>query len=150
MKKIYIILAGPPKAGKSFTSKKIYNSLSKRGKSFFLQRLNPDSEGMWTSEENMVLARNLKNRLKENGNFFNQAQIEFWLKSINNLHKNFDIVVFDLGGMPSKENEILIKEMLKQPVKVISIVLVKRNGEDGGFIEFMNRLGVRVFKKKAI
>lgn len=129
-----ILLFGAPKAGKSRLASELYNHLQKEGKSFFLQRLNPDCEGMWTTYTNQDLARNEKNKLKEKGLFFSEQQMQFWKNSIPKLQKAFEITIFDFGGLPSSQNKELLG--LFNPNNTKAIILLK-DGQDNGFLSFL-------------
>lgn len=107
-----IVLAGPPKAGKSVVANTLYRTLQERKVKFFLERLHPDCEGVWTNNTNNHLAKKYKQVIKSNNNFFCESFVRYKIMSIRNLSKLFDIVIYDLGGIPSQENRLFIETIL--------------------------------------
>jgi len=109
LEKFAMPLTGVPKAGKSLISGGLYHHFTKNKDSFFIERLSPDMEGQWTWETGKLeLAREMKNKLKERGEFFSPRFVNIKNMQIPGLVKSFDKTVFDLGGIPSKENEKFI------------------------------------------
>jgi len=113
----------------------IYQTLlnpQKRG-SFFLERLAPDKEGQWTLESpnGDSLARCYKNRVKEAGLFFSPAFVKFKAQSLLGLIKGpFEVVIGDLGGIPSPENRAILQPALEYArssgqVEVYPVVLYR-------------------------
>ena len=105
MPKKIIFLAGPPKAGKSQLSLGLYNLLRKERASFFREQLSPDCEGIYAlgSASALDIARSHKNVLKAKGLFFTNGFVERKLKAVKSLPRAFEVVYFDLGGIPSDQ-----------------------------------------------
>jgi len=146
-KKKIILLAGLPKAGKSLLAGGLYYALQQRGDEFFLERLSPDGEGVWTWDSgNLELARSIKNRLKKAGEFFSPAFIQFKCQSLKTLAKAFRILVGDLGGVPSPENETLVRAAIEAATqahgKVIPLVLHRKGQDPSSWIQFFAGLGL--------
>lgn len=108
-------MTGLPKAGKSLISWAMYKILVGR-RSFFLERLAPDMEGQWTLETagGQELARSLKNQVKKAG-FFSPAFVNFKAQALLGLVKGgtFEVVIGDLGGLPSPENRAILQPTLE-------------------------------------
>lgn len=137
-----ITLAGPPKAGKSLIAGELYKLLREKRESFFIERLSPDSEGQWTYESGRQdLARSLKNSLKEKGEFFSPAFVEFKCRAIRGLAKAFRLVILDLGGMPSPENRQFIKAACEAG-QVLAVVLGRPSPARQAWEEFFSQAGV--------
>ena len=142
--KTVIFLSGPPKAGKSRLRGDLYRKLVKSGgKSWFVQAFSPDMEGQWMNDciemgfeaEATALARNAKNKVKESGAFFSPRFVAAMQQQLQGLIRAFDLVVADLGGLPSPQNADIISAGLEQDVRVIAVVLSNDQG-DGGWKEF--------------
>jgi len=107
--KTVIALTGVPKAGKSLISGGLYDYLTRIKDKFFIERLTPDMEGQWTFETgNLDLARKLKNKLKERGEFFTPKFVKLKNMGIPGIVKNFNTSIFDHGGIPSPENRLFV------------------------------------------
>lgn len=126
-----VFFSGLPKAGKSVTLAEIYKRLRTLGESFFLERICPDCEGIWTGEApaGQDIARKEKNQLKAAGQFFSPAFITMKCRAIASLAKSFRLVLLDMGGIPSKENELFIQTAIDTGVSVRA-VLMKPVGSD--------------------
>lgn len=142
-RKKILFLAGLPKAGKSLLAGAMYHTLRQENRSFFLERLSPDSEGVWTWDSGREeLARMLKNELKKAGEFFSPAFVEFKCQSIKGLAQKFDILLLDMGGVPSTENEKFVKTALTTKAEVKAIILYKEGQDYSGWEEFFKKLGI--------
>lgn len=136
-----VMLAGLPKAGKSLICGAIYHILRQYSKNFFLERLAPDCEGIWTwDSSNLELARKLKNELKSAGQFFSPAFVRFKCDSIRGLAKRFDLLILDLGGIPSPENELFIKTA-KECGELILVLLRRKDSDIKQIEDWRNFLG---------
>ncbi|HID05045.1 MAG TPA: hypothetical protein EYP20_04490 [Aigarchaeota archaeon] len=143
-----ILLAGLPKAGKSLLAGGIYYALLQRRANFYLERLSPDGEGIWTwNSGRLDLARVYKEELKRQGQFFAPTFVEFKARAIKALVKNFDILVGDLGGLPSKENKAMIraaKEAAEETGgRVIPLVLHRKGQNPALWVEFFTSTGLK-------
>lgn len=120
-----VFFSGAPKAGKSVTLAALYKRLQAKGgsgSSFFLERLAPDCEGVWTAESRRQdLARAEKNRLKTKGEFFSPAFVAFKVKAIEQLSKRFHLVLLDMGGIPSDENRKFVQASILTGVPVRAV-----------------------------
>lgn len=148
-----IILTGVPKAGKSLLSGALYYTMQELGFDFFLERLCPDQEGIWTWDSgNLEMARRLKNELKERGLFFTPAFVEFKRQSVKGLLRNFDYVILDVGGIPSKENKRMIEDLSKEDHIVFVLKPAGAKKRDvRNWVSFLKRLGFKrivVFETK--
>lgn len=150
MKKV-IFLSGPPKAGKSRLRGDIYRVLLNSGnRSWFVQAFSPDCEGQWVNDchekglggEAENLARKHKNAVKEAGEFFSPRFVAALQQQLKGLITAFDLVVADLGGIPSAENYSIISVALFTPGVSVEAVTLTRDGDDGGWKGFWNEIGV--------
>lgn len=150
MKKV-IFLSGPPKAGKSRLRGDIYRELLNSGhRSWFVQVFSPDCEGQWVNDchefgrgaEAESLARQHKNAVKEAGEFFSPRFVSAMQKQLKGLITAFDLVVADLGGIPSAENYAIVSAALFTPNVVVEAVTLKRDGNDGGWNDFWQDISV--------
>jgi len=121
-------LTGVPKAGKSLISGGLDHVYKKSKDKYFIEKLSPDMEGKWTFDTGKLeLAREMKNKLKDKNEFFDDRFVKIKNTHIPNLIKNFDKTVFDLGGIPSKENESFIDNIQKSSIlndkKFVPVVL---------------------------
>jgi len=124
-----LIVAGLPKAGKSLLTGGLYEALRQKKASFFVTRLSPDSEGQWTWESGKEeLARELKNKIKNAGEFFSPAFVEFKCREIVGLARGFEILVLDLGGIPSEENRRFISTA--KSCGEVTVLLLYTEGQD--------------------
>jgi hypothetical protein len=147
-----VILSGPPKAGKSRLRGEIGALLRED------PRLNsatlvasPDMEGQWVqdswqiSEEHGAraeeMAREYKRVVRESGYFFSPEWVELMTQHVEGLSKWADVLVLDLGGLPSEENRRIIAPALASGAIIIPIVLLGPDGNDGGWIQFWRDLG---------
>ena len=150
MKKV-VFLSGPPKAGKSRLRGDIYRELLNSGRqSWFVQAFSPDAEGQWVNDchelgkggEAENLARKMKNAVKESGEFFSPRFVAAMQQQLRGLIDAFDLVVADLGGIPSAENYSIISVALLTPDVNVEAVTLTRDGDDGGWINFWNEIKV--------
>lgn len=150
MKKV-VFLSGPPKAGKSRLRGDIYRELLSSGhRSWFVQAFSPDCEGQWVNDchengrgnEAESLARKAKNAVKEAGEFFSPRFVAAMQQQLKGLITAFDLVVADLGGIPSAENHAIVSVALFTPDVVVEAVTLMRNGDDGGWQAFWDELAV--------
>lgn len=152
MKKV-IFLSGPPKAGKSRLRGDIYRELVQAGhRSWFVQAFSPDCEGQWVNDcheagrgtEAEALARCHKNAVKEAGEFFSPRFVAAMQKQLRGLIDAFDLVVADLGGIPSAENYAIVSVALFTPHVYAEAIALLNNGNDGGWKTFWDQLDVPV------
>ena len=138
IKRKIIFIAGLPKAGKSLLCGGLYNVLRKEGRSFFIERLSPDSEGQWTFESGELdRAREIKTRLKERGEFFSPAFVEAKVRAIVNMSRVFNLLILDMGGIPSRENAAFVQAALSCPgADIEAWVLVKEGREPQEWLQF--------------
>lgn len=150
MKKV-VFLSGPPKAGKSRLRGDIYRELLSSGRrSWFVQAFSPDAEGQWVNDchelgrgaEAESLARHQKNAIKESGEFFSPRFVVMMQHQLRGLIVAFDLVVADLGGIPSAENYAIVSVALFTPDVVVEAVTLMRDGDDGGWIKFWEDIAV--------
>jgi len=147
-----VILSGPPKAGKSRLRGDI-GDLLRRMPDLNTQVLaaSPDMEGSWVSDSWRIseergaaaeeMARQYKRTVKESGHFFSPQWVERMARHVEGLSKWADILVLDLGGIPSEENRRIIAPALASGADIIPIVLLGPDGNDGGWIQFWRDLG---------
>lgn len=98
-----IAVVGTPHSGKSVFLGELYKFLRAIGASFFVQRACPDGEGQWSAESDQSLVKQIRKKGK-----FDQRFVEFQKVAIKSLKSNFDIVLVDLGGLPSDENRQIL------------------------------------------
>lgn len=138
-----IFVSGLPKAGKSITVNALQRRMAAAGRSFFVQRLSPDCEGHWTTESGrMDLARSEKNGLKAAGQFFTPAQISFWVNSLVSLSGKFEAVFGDMGGIPSPENEAMVRAVAGKVPSIRAVVMVRRGDSPAAWVDFWRRLRI--------
>jgi hypothetical protein len=152
-----VVLSGPPKAGKSRLRGDMYRALQaaerrarESGQSlrWFVQAFSPDSEGQWVNDSHALgrgeqadgLARRAKQALKASGAFFSPEWVEKAARQLEGLCRWADVVVADLGGLPSAENRQVLAPVLGCH-RVVAVVLT-RDGEDGGWSAWWRVLGV--------
>ena len=150
MKRVVLFLSGPPKAGKSRLRGDLYRKLVESGeRSWFVQAFSPDAEGQWVNDAHALgigeraeeLARRQKNRIKQAGEFFSPRFVVAMKGQLAGLLQAFELVVTDLGGLPSPENRDIVSVALeKADVRPLAVVLT--NQGDGGWTEFWSSLGV--------
>jgi len=147
MKKNVTFLSGPPKAGKSRLRGDLYAALRASGyRAWFVTQLSPDCEGQWVNDSHNLgrgaaaeeMAKALKNSLKVSGEFFSPRQVETWCRQLQGLVKSFDLVIADLGGLPSQQNEAIVRSVAG--INIVPIVLT--NQWDGGWEDFWGKLGL--------
>jgi len=97
-------IVGIPRSGKSVFLAHLYQCLRKNGASFFIQRACPDGEGQWSAEAPQEIVRKIRVKGK-----FDKEFIEFNKVAIQGLRRHFDIILVDLGGLPSEENRQLLQ-----------------------------------------
>jgi hypothetical protein len=146
-----VVLSGPPKAGKSRLRGDLYRALSvaerrareaRRDLRWFVQAFSPDSEGQWVNDSHCLgrgeeaegLARRAKLALKASGAFFSPEWVEKAARQLEGLCRWADVVVADLGGLPSAENLQILSGVLGRH-RAMAVVLT-RDGEDGGWVAF--------------
>ncbi len=122
-----IFFSGLPKAGKSVTLHALFRNLiaAGMGREFFLERVHPDQEGNWTVESpnGGDRARSIKNVLKANGTFWNQAFVEHACSSVAGLAKTFPVVLADMGGIPSPQNREIISAARSAGAAIEAVIL---------------------------
>ena len=101
---IAIAVVGTPHSGKTLLTSTLYNLLRQKNVNFFVQRACPDGEGQWSAEASQTVVQ--KVRIKGR---FDSEFAETQKKSIQRLKEQFDLVLVDLGGLPSSENRELLK-----------------------------------------
>jgi hypothetical protein len=147
-----VVLSGPPKAGKSRLRGDLYRALqdaerrarqSGRSLRWFVQAFSPDCEGQWVNDSHCLgrgeeaegLARRAKQALKASGAFFSPEWVERTRRQLEGLARWADVIVADLGGLPSPENAQLVGTVWPTGPRVLPVVLT-RDGEDGGWVAF--------------
>lgn len=131
--------SGLPKAGKSVTLAALYRRLRLKNRSFFLERVCPDCEGIWTAESGDDaggIARAHKNRLKDAGEFFSPAFVEAKCKSLSGLARVFAHVLADMGGIPSAQNGQIVAAALATGADVRSVLMVPQNTDPAEWSAF--------------
>jgi len=150
MSGVVLFLSGPPKAGKSRLRGDIYRTLVVEGKtSWFVQAFSPDCEGQWVNDAHEngrgglaeELARRQKNAIKRAGEFFSPRFVALMQQQLEGLCKTFKFVVADLGGLPSQQNKDICSAAFGMAVPA-AVVLVNNRGEDGGWQDFWQEMGV--------
>jgi hypothetical protein len=158
-----LILSGPPKAGKSRLRGALYEALRalevrarKAGAApprWFVQAFSPDSEGQWVADahalgrgaEAEARARAIKNALKESGAFFSPEWVAKTRSQLHGLCRWEEVVVADLGGLPSPENREILEGAREAQALLVPVVLTRPDGEDGGWGRFWAEQGLRPF-----
>lgn len=142
-----VILVGAPKAGKSLLSGALYHLLNRMGESFFLERLAPDQEGIWTWDSGRLdLARRLKNELKRAGEFFSPAFVAFKCSAIKGLASRFKYLLLDLGGVPSEENARFIQTAIETGNEIVVLLLHSGAGGTEEWEKFLEEFGLKPIK----
>jgi len=98
-----IAVVGTPHSGKSVLLGELYKALRAIGASFFIQRACPDGEGQWSAEAEQSLVQQIRKKGQFDGQF-----VAFQKLAIKSLKHNFDVVLVDLGGLPSDENREIL------------------------------------------
>lgn len=145
-----VFLTGLPKAGKTVTSYSVKQMLSSLRKTVFLERLSPDCEGDWTIESpcGAEMARLLKSKLKQAGKFWGPEFCQHAIRTAGGLAKNpaFEVVLLDLGGVPSPENREIICAAMAQGNREIVAVILRSCATEPSTTEpwerFWNDLGI--------
>jgi hypothetical protein len=151
-KRVIVILSGPPKAGKSRLRGEIGALLRRMPElNALTYAASPDMEGQWVSDswriseelgaEAEEMARQYKRTVKESGHFFSPQWVERMARHVEGLSKWADVLVLDLGGLPSEENKRIVAPALASGATIIPIVLLGPDGNDGGWIQFWRDLG---------
>jgi hypothetical protein len=110
---------------------------------WFVQAFSPDSEGQWVNDSHCLgrgevaegLARRAKLALKRSAVFFSPGWVEKAARQLEGICRWADVVVADLGGLPSPENERIVGAVWPHGPRVLPVVLT-RDGEDGGWVAF--------------
>lgn len=145
-----VFLTGLPKAGKTVTSYSVKQMLSSLRKTVFLERLSPDCEGDWTIESSRgpEMARLLKNKLKQAGKFWGPEFCQYAKRTARGLANNpaFEVVLLDLGGVPSPENrEIVLAALAPGNRECFAVILRNRETEPAATLlwqQFWHDLGI--------
>lgn len=144
-----LLLSGPPKAGKSRLRGDFFNLL--RSGAFagrwFIEVLSPDSEGAWVNDswatgrgvQAEAMARALKNAVKASGQFFSPEFVRRKAAQLAGLCRWAELVVGDLGGIPSPENRSIIGAAGAD--RIVPVVLLGSAG-DGGWTPFWESFGL--------
>ena len=147
-----VFFSGLPKSGKSVTLGALYDALRAKGTSFFLERVCPDCEGIWTlqSENGSDRAREHKNRLKNAGEFFSPAFVESKCRSLSGLARHFDTVLADMGGIPSPENAQIVQSGQKATAEVQAAVLHLQGTDPAPWVQWWLDRGVTPTVKETV
>jgi len=86
-----------------------------------------------------ALARRYKTVIKEAGHFFSPAFVMRKKAQLEGLLRWAELVIGDLGGVPSPENAEIVSAAIGH--RVIPVVLT-RDGQDGGWVEFWRIRGL--------
>jgi len=144
-----LLLSGPPKAGKSRLRGDFFNLL--RSGAFagrwFIEVLSPDSEGAWVNDswatgrgpQAEERARAIKNVVKTSGHFFSPEFVRRKAAQLAGLCRWADLVIGDLGGVPSPENRSIIGAAVTD--RVVPVILLGLDG-DGGWMQFWESFGL--------
>jgi len=144
-----ILLSGPPKAGKSRLRGDFFNLL--RSGAFagrwFIEVLSPDSEGAWVNDswatgrgpQAEARARAIKNVVKTSGHFFSPEFVRRKAAQLAGLCRWADLVIGDLGGVPSPENRSIIGAA--GAARIVPVILLGPAG-DGGWAPFWESFGL--------
>ncbi|MEM4204917.1 MAG: CRISPR-associated ring nuclease Crn3/Csx3 [Candidatus Methanomethylicaceae archaeon] len=144
-----LFLAGPPKAGKTSILGLLKKALERERVMYFIERLSPDCEGTWTLEspDGFERARTFKNMLKTQEQFFTPEFVKFKVEGLRSLAKAFPLVIGDLGGVPSRENELLVAEGGDLTRDVLVILYRKAPEIDmnlvNSWVKFAQELGIK-------
>jgi len=112
-KALGIIVGGPPHSGKSVFIDKLKNKL--RGKGTELFALAPDGEGSWSQKSNQEAAQFIR---KKGG--FTKEFMDTGIENAQRLMQTQRIVLIDIGGVRSPENERILKETGAQHMIVVA------------------------------
>lgn len=134
-KRVVLFLSGPPKAGKSklFGELRFFLLQEYPQHSWILETASPDSTGSFVShayrhsvEAGVIaeqIARERKLWLKEMKHAFSPEWVAAEKQTLQRLSQAFSLVVADLGGLPSSQNEELVKGVLETGAKVYAVLL---------------------------
>jgi CRISPR-associated protein Csx3 len=134
-KGIVVAVGGPPHSGKSVFLAELYRQLLARRPSgfVFLQRAAPDGEGMWSSESDPEIVKQIRRK-----GSFSPEFILFTLRSIENLGRVFQLVLIDLGGKRTAENAEIL-------ARATDFILISGNpAEDEPWLEFAKDEGCEI------
>jgi len=135
--------SGLPKSGKSVTLHGLFQEYRRQGRRFFLERVHPDQEGNWTLESpnGQDKARGIKNVLKTEGTFWSDEFVRHACRSIAGLGKTFPHVLADMGGIPSSQNEEIVKAAMTV-TSVTAVILYPQGSDYSMWSDFWGKLGV--------
>lgn len=144
-----LLLSGPPKAGKSRLRGDFFNLLRSgafQGR-WFVEVLSPDSEGAWVNDswetgrgaQAEAMARAVKSVVKTSGHFFSPEFVRRKAAQLAGLCRWADLVVGDLGGIPSPENRTIIGAAGTD--RIVPVILLGPD-DDGGWIQFWESFGL--------
>lgn len=99
-----VAVIGPPHSGKSiFIAELFLQLLSLRPTSVFLQRANPDGEGMWFVESSPEVAEALRRKGQ-----YSEEFMKFISNAIGQLGKTFPLVLLDVGGRQDEKSASIL------------------------------------------
>ena len=140
---IIFFLCGPPKSGKTTVSYKLYKDLIAEGYNIFVERVAPDFEGIWTleSKDYAYLSKLYKEELKKLGIWFTEKFVKDKISHLTELATKF-VVIADLGGIPSPENEKIIRDSIAKEKYAILLLSLDKKYEslNKDWKEFLDRL----------
>jgi len=100
-----IAVIGAPHSGKTVFINSLYRFLRQVNIRFFIHSACPDGEGRWCGETDQELVKKIRKKGK-----FDEHFVQYQLRVIENLRRSgFQLVFFDLGGLPSKENKQILE-----------------------------------------
>jgi CRISPR-associated protein Csx3 len=106
-----ISVGGPPHSGKSVFITRLFNYLvANTSKEVFLERACPDGEGRWSAETPPDHVREIRRKRS-----FSEEFIRAKLLSVENLGREFRLVLIDLGGKLEPD----VKEFLRRSTHCI-------------------------------
>lgn len=98
-----VIVCGPAHSGKSVFFATLKKELPREGT--HLLRACPDGEGTWSQLSDEVVAQELRHKGK-----FTPEFVAWVVESIRNLKQRVPLVLVDVGGIRSRENEEIFRE----------------------------------------
>lgn len=98
-----VIVCGPAHSGKSVFFVTLKKELPREGTHLF--RACPDGEGTWSQLSDEHVAQELRHKGK-----FTSEFVAWVVESIRNLKKRIPLVLVDVGGIRSQENEAIFRE----------------------------------------
>lgn len=148
IKKKKIVLAGPPKSGKSCFRQGLKDSIRKitNGNLYaYVITACPDGEGSWFQEAmnaDPELAKKYKTEYKQRFSSDHGKMYAEWVKNLSSPNNTNTLNFIDIGGVISEENELICANA--NGAVILSGQTAVENNLPGQWKEFFTKLGVPI------